>query len=541
MSTVDKIIGWFGDRYQYAAIKFRTPDKAPPYVRTEIIENPGVDNLVWETWTLEKQAKVAATVSWIYSNLFRISNEVSTAEFMLVNKKTGEKVSDYLQEVFDYPNDFFDGTALWKYTVWGAYLGKYGALWYLAPDKNDLSKIVEIWPIPIDRVEPIKHNTQFISGWRYRSPKTGKSIIIPTQYTARFFFPHPWDLWENYTPLIASTLAISTYESIERNQRDLFAKGRGVPLAIVSVDPSIGKEDFAVVRQQLHEDWESERNIAITRGGDVSVATVGISNRELEIIASQNFNRDELDALYMGGIPWRSDQFKSGEGLREANKQIKEVVIHPFHIMLQNRVYLDIISVWGNPKYFGKFQDVRAQDRSILIQERTIYWRTKTVNEARAELGLPPYDVPDDLYEDYGELLVPLANNPQFIMTLSGLANKPTGQPFGGLQDGEDISSDPVGNLPGQLDAERVVNENIEDASKGIDIKAAVVSGMTEELKKYRKVLLKRLRDDSEVDLTSIKFETSIILPAIMQEIKLNLVDAKTEDAVRQAFSNWLE
>lgn len=540
MNAIDKAIGWLGDRYRYAAVKFRIPDKAPPYVKTEIIENPGIDNYIWDDWSIDKQAKVAASVSWIFSNLFRIANEVSTADFTIVDKKTGEKVEDPLQEIFDFPNEFFDGTALWKYTVWGAYLGQYGALWYLAPDKNDFTKISEIWPIPIDRIEPVKHKTKFISAWKYKSRKTGRSIIIPTQYTARFFFPHPWDLWENYTPIVASTLAISTYESITRNQRDLHSKGRGVPLAIVSVDPNISKEDFAVVRQQLHEDWESERNIAITRGGDVDVATVGISNRELEIIASQNFNRDELDALYMGGIPWRSDQFKSGEGLREANKQVKEVVIRPFHVMLQNRVYLDILSIWGNSNHFGNFQDVRAQDRSILIQERTIYWRAKTIDEARAELGLPPYIVPEGLYSDYGNLLVPLANNSQFVTLLSGLSDQPMGLGPGNQQNGNQ-EDDPIGNLPGQLDAERVVNENIDDAAKSIDIKAAVISGMSEELKRYRKVLLRRWRDDRDIDLTSVKFDTNIILPDVMKEIKSNLTNIETEDDIRQAFGNWLE
>jgi hypothetical protein len=131
-------------------------------------------------------------------------------------------------------------------------------------------------------------------------------------------------------------MAMSVYGGITTSQRDLYNKGRGVPLSVISVDPNIGNEDFAIVRQQLRDDWESEIRVAVTRAGSMNIGTVGISNRDLQVIEAQNFNRDEIDAVFMGGIPWRSDQFLSGDGLREANKQVKEVVIHPLHKMISN-------------------------------------------------------------------------------------------------------------------------------------------------------------------------------------------------------------
>jgi hypothetical protein len=525
-------------------MKFRTPDKAPPYIKTEVLENPGIEGNIWDNWTVERQARVAATIPWIYSNVFRIAQEVASADITIVDKDSGETVESELKSLLDKPNEFFDTITLLEYTIWGLYLGRYGAFWYLAPDKNDPTKIREIWPIPIDRITPIRNKTSFISGYRYKSHKTGKSIIINPNNIARFFFSHPWDMWENFTPLYASTLSMSVYEGINTNTRDLFLKGRGVPLAIVSVSPDVTREDFAVIRQQLREDWESERRIAIAKAGDINVATVGINNRDLEIVAISNFNKDTIDATFMGGIPWRSDQFKSGEGLREANKQVKEIVIHPTHKRIASLAYLQVVAPYFNDQHTIEFQDVRAQDRSIQVQERTIYWRAKTLDEARRDLGDPPIEIPSEspIPQYFGSLPVSLANNSSFVMAISGLMMSPGGQTGmgpGNRSQGEELK-DPVGNLPGALDVTAQVNQLAED--KSFDMSSAAALGMKEEIRKWRKVAIAEWKKKGTPEaVVSREFKSDIIIDIVKDSIIKELPMISSEDDINEVFKMWLE
>jgi hypothetical protein len=540
MNVFDRMTGWFAERYQYASYKFRIPDKAPPYIRAELADM-GVQQDIWEGWSRDKQAQVAARISWIYSNIFRISNEVSAADFRVIQKGSNQRDIDHpLEAIMDYPNEFFDGISLLRYTIWGLSLGEYGGFWYLAPNKVT-GELEEIWPIPIDRLTPIKHSTRFISHYEYKPKRGGKKLRIRPEYIVRFFYSHPWDLWRNFTPLEAATMAMSVYGGITTSQRDLYNKGRGVPLSVISVDPNIGNEDFAIVRQQLRDDWESERRVAVTRAGSMNIGTVGISNRDLQVIEAQNFNRDEIDAVFMGGIPWRSDQFLSGDGLREANKQVKEVVIHPLHKMIEKQIYLGIIARFYDQDLRAKFDDIRAQDRSIQLQERNVYWRAKTVDEARMDLGLDPFPAGTMLGDDHGDLPLSLSNNPAFIMAKTGLSTVPEE----GSGDGGE--KDEVGNLPGVRDEEALTTdlatggEGLATDIKSIDARDAIYSGMREELKRYKRVMLKEWRKNNDQgDLLDRQFDTNVIMPIILDDIKNSLPLVQSEEDIQEIFDRWI-
>ena len=119
MNAIDALTGWFADRYHFAATKFRTPDKAPPYIRHEILLNDlGVSEDMFSAWSRERQAHVAASISWIYSNIFKLSNEIAGADFQMMTRKDKQRDIDHpLEELIQYPNPFFDGVSLLRYLV----------------------------------------------------------------------------------------------------------------------------------------------------------------------------------------------------------------------------------------------------------------------------------------------------------------------------------------------------------------------------------------------------------------------------------------
>lgn len=530
MSWTTALLDWVADTQSYYDAKFRTPRKAPPYIAAEL-DDLGVPEDMWRDWSEEKRQRVASRISWIYSNIVRIGNEVSAADFNILQKGTNEKDIDHpFERIMAYPNEFFSGKTLLQYLVWALSLDQWGAFWYLAPDSRT-GELREIWPIPIGKMKPVKHKTKFISKYVYTA-SNGEKIDFRPEYICRFVYAHPFDIYKSMTPLEASTLVMSVYQGITNAQKNMYTQNVGTPTSILSLDANISAPDFASARQRIRDDWASEPNrIAIVRAGSLDVKQVGLSSRDLEIVSTQNFTRDELDAIYMGGIPWRA----STDNRDEINKEIKEAVIYPLHQLIAGQLQIQVVEPWYNKddegKFFGKFDDIRAQDRSILIQERNVYWRVTTVDEARSQLGLPAYK--NDELEGYGNLPVSLAMNPAFV---SGLYSEPEEE----VQDPSALPDD-VGNLEDSQDAEMLSNQLAEGKSD-INLQAAIVDGVATELKRYKKVILRDFRKHGDsVKISERNFDTNIIPPDVMGSIKTNLAIAVSEEDVVAVFSEWLQ
>ena len=107
MSWTTAVIDGVANTYRYATDKFRTPRKAPPYIAAEL-DSYGVPRTVWGNWNEEKRQLVASRISWIYSNIVRIGNEVSAADFQVFKYGTHEKDIEHpFEKVMRFPNEFF--------------------------------------------------------------------------------------------------------------------------------------------------------------------------------------------------------------------------------------------------------------------------------------------------------------------------------------------------------------------------------------------------------------------------------------------------
>lgn len=553
MSWTTRIIDGVANTYGYAVdrfSKYRTPDIAPRYIGAEVVGDHKVP-IFGSFADLDKPSKqrLAMTTSWIYSNIIRIGNEVTSAKVHVTKvNKPQEDIEHPFEELIRYPNPFFDGTSLLKYTMWALSLDDWGAYWFLSPDR-ETGELAEIWPIPIGRITPVKHKTRYIDHYLYTSSK-GVEVKIRPEFVCRFMYPHPVDLWKSLTPLEASKLVLDVYQGITTAQRDVFGQSRGTPLSILSLDANISDPDYARAREMIRDDWEEKRRVAIVRAGTLDIESVGFSNTDLQVIESQQFTRDEIDAIYMGGIQWRKNT-TTGER-EEINKEIKEVVIYPLHQMLAAQMQLSIITPWYGSEFEVGFDDVRAQDRSLSLQENTIYFRSQTINETRESLGKQPIKTPFDDIEieineekitiPYGELPYPLATNPSFLSSLYQLG-KPAVRETG-------EKPEEIGNLEDSQDQEALV-ENLSETDtpnpeqKSLEIPPAVTKameeGIKEELKRYRKVMIREFRkSENPVDLLLRVFDSEIIPIETRENIQRNMAFVESEEDIKRIFAKYI-
>jgi phage portal protein BeeE len=503
--------------------KARRSRQIPPYLARDISSTtfPG---MVWEDfWSQqddETKQKIALSVSWIYSAIDLIASESAATAFHVMAFKENEKEVDIPNHPFEnllrQPNNYMTKTFLLRYTIYWLELSRVGAFWYLAPDRRT-GELSEIWPINPNQITVIPSATTFVDHFLYR-PKGNlqKGYKIDPKYVVWFRYPDPHDLWGSLPPLLAALLPAEIELGIQSSQSKFYSESRGIPLSLVSLDPELGEADFESARADIKRDWSEGSTIAIARSGDIDVKSLGFTQRDLEILGNQAITRDKIDSIFFG-YPIRSERAFDGDGIKEADRLVKEKKIHPLLVLLAEEITKAIVKPYYDPLLTGKFDDVRTADRALNIQEASLKSRWRTMNDMRARDGDPPLEIPE--FPGIGELPVWLATNPSFVAVRYGLNER---------VDGGNIEAPPgVGNLNDSHAPLGQMNQMLSDAEK---------MAISTELKRW-KTVARRALSSGEPRM----FVSSVIPDDMMAELQSKVIGAKSIDELDVIFAKARE
>lgn len=435
-SSVDRISRWYLDRrlfiqeYLEDRRKARAPNRGMSIATAG--ERPDSGEMMMSTGDT-KNARVAMTTSWIYSDVQTLMAEVGAAELQIyqVDGEQDKAIRNHPFELlWNKPNRFLGRTFIMQYlTAWLMLDGN--AYWFLSPSRRNRDELVEIWPLDSSRMKAVKDENRFISHYLYKLDKSTVVRFDPS-FIAHFMLTNPFDQINGLSKLTASNLPMETDLYAAKFQNAFYKTGSGVPRSVLSLDRDISERDFIAVEAKIQEDFVAGgKTIAIVRGGEFDVKTVGISQNDMQLIDSRSFTRDEIDRIYLG-VEYNS--LKAADAVQEADRLFREKGVYPLHRLIADVITLQIISRFYGENYKAVFDDVRLRDRSIEVQEAAVYWRVMLYNEARVQRGLPPLEGkigPIDLSE-VGKLPLALANDPVFLMTLFEMAPPPLGGPPSG-------------------------------------------------------------------------------------------------------------
>ena len=542
LPVLDRFVKFGIDRISFARNEWLRSAPSRPSVLPMYLEGgPQIYNegLITE----DEKRRLALTISWIFADIKLIANEVSAAHtsIKIMRGPREERLKDHaFAKVLDHPNSEMDAIFLWQYTVyWMSLRGK--AYWYLAPKEGNPNEISEIWPIQADRVVPIIGKDKFVEKYVY-TLNNGRRIVIDPNYVVFFRYTHPYNLWDGLSPLLAASLPMETEVGSAKWQRDTYVTGRGIPHSVISLDKTLNDRDFKAAASNIREDFEEERKVAIARAGSLSVETVGISPKELELIKSRQFTRDEIDTIY---LLIALHDHASDTWLQAADRIVKDKVIWPLHRLLAGQLTVQVLDrFYGDDEYI-EFDDVRVQDRSMSVQEANIYWRVRTVNEAREELGAAKLLIDEKRMPGYGELPVPLAIDPSFVTLYydigrldPALYNLPGGsdtltrflQKVNQANEQQAVGAANLGakppdqqpSLQQSVSPKKLVNDQVKKS----------------ELKRYRKVSLKDLALGKRPE--DRDFVSEILTLETLKAIQKDLATSVTDEEIRSIFAKYM-
>lgn len=365
-----------------------------------------------------QRSRLAVTSSWIWSDIAAIANIASSTPFDAYEKE-GEATTAIVDHPYErlmrVPNEEIDGEFLVKYSVWWQLL-QGESYWLLVDDSA--GELVEMWPLPSSRMQPVPDAQEYIAGYLYWPLRGQPPKPLPTE-SVMFWrqHPNPFEYHRGMTPMTAYYAPMETDLKAAAWNRDTFTDE--IALKTLFLLKNVEGGDFEVLKAEiLHELQEKKRRFWIAHADDVDVTQWGLTKKDMEFLAGRAFSRDEIDRVF--GIPAGYWSEKSNRANADAaNAAFIEGAVWPLLKSLAGAITTQILVPRYGKDILGQFQDIRPRDRRLQVLERKTYWPVTKLNEARDELGKAEYDGP--LADVIGELPVGLATDPQFVMAMAGL------------------------------------------------------------------------------------------------------------------------
>lgn len=485
-------------------------------------EAPLMPGASWDSMSQEDWDRLAITSSWVYSDVQLIARTFSKARFQVMRWE-GEDLVEVPAHPYELllrrPNPYMGASFLWQYTV-ASLLLRGEAYWWKVPDRT--GQLVQLWPIPPSRMEPIPDAKTYIAGYSYTPRAGGEPQTIPPEYVCFFRLFNLFDYHRGMSPLTAYQLALKTDRAAASWNYNGFDKGAPLRM-IVSVPENMSAPNFERFRADIEGEFAAGKQYLIARGGTIDAKVVGATQEDLDFLAGREFTREEIDRVY--GVPpgfWAKEATRANSEAAEA--ALIEYTVMPLHVMVAEEQTAQVLPAYGEGLE-GQFEDIRKEDRALLVQERTQYWNVKTVDEARADLGL------DELEDkELGKTLVPLA-----------IKGQPAAPAFGGglaLLPGQD--EPPGGEQPDKAEEEKPAEDEQVEPGEVVD------EGELEEVEELGEAAKADLRRWQSIARRRVKagespagyeFESAHIPPALKAAIARALAGATTEEGVRAAFA----
>ena len=132
------------------------------------------------------------------------------------------------------------------------------AWWVLATDPRAPALPLEIWPVRPDRMAPVPHPTEFISGYVYTAPD-GERVPLELSQVIQVKTPNPLDPYRGMGPVQALLADLDSVRySAEWNRR--FFLNDATPGGIIEMDDSLPDSEFEKMKARWYENHRGVGN-----------------------------------------------------------------------------------------------------------------------------------------------------------------------------------------------------------------------------------------------------------------------------------------
>ena len=302
-----------------------------------------------------------------------------------------------VQEGLNRVNPWWTRGDLWRATE--TYLGLWGTAYWITV--KDARGRTEIWPARPDMMRPIPDPNDYIAGFRYFNPSTGRpaQIYLPEEVTWMRYF-NPMNELEGLAPLAPLRMSLDTaFDAMRANRFSL--SNDASPGLIMVAEGNPGEDNLKL----FYETWDERFKGPNKKGRPAVVAgmkpeRMGLSPKEMEHVVTLRWDLEDVARAYNVPKPLLHDLERATyANILTARKSFWEDCIIPqlaFYEEELTEMYQPIAETEGQLVARFDLSKVEAlqEDETAKATRRVQYVQTKimTINEVRGEMGLE--DVP---------------------------------------------------------------------------------------------------------------------------------------------------
>ncbi|WP_435279166.1 head maturation protease, ClpP-related [Streptomyces sp. 1222.5] len=248
---------------------------------------------------MEAQMRAMGAVGTLFAIVNRTSNAAAQVQWKLYRKsRTGlpedrtEVTTHAALDLWNQPNRFFTRQELVE--TLQQHIDLTGEGW-LVVARNPRSPLpLELWPVRPDRIQPVPHPVDFISGYLYTGPD-GQEIALRTEDVIQIRMPNPLDPYRGMGPVqsVLTELDASKY-SAEWN-RNFFING-AEPGGIISTPKNLDDDEFDQLRDRWNEQHKGVANahrVALLEDG-MEWIDRKLSQRDMQFAELRSVSRDVI-------------------------------------------------------------------------------------------------------------------------------------------------------------------------------------------------------------------------------------------------------
>lgn len=196
------------------------------------------------------------------------------------------------------------------------------AWWIVTRSDSGFADIpLELWPVRPDRMSPVPHPTNYLSGYEYKNPN-GQSIPLGLDEVVFLRRPNPLDPYRGMGPVQSLLNNIDALKYSAQWNRNFFLND-ATPGGIIEVDRRLDDDEFKEMTTRWREQHQGVRNaarVAVIEQGKFQ--QVAFNMKDMQFAELRQVNREEIREAFHFPKP----MLGTVDDVNRANADAAEVV-----------------------------------------------------------------------------------------------------------------------------------------------------------------------------------------------------------------------
>ncbi len=250
----------------------------------------------------ESQMRQMGSVGTLFAIVHRISNSVAAVDWKLYRKNEDARraygpledrrveVTRHLAlDIWNNPNPFYTRQEFVESFTQHLDLTGEG-YWVVARDAR-ASFPMELWPVRPDRMVPVPHPTDFLTGWVYAGP-SGEKVPLNRNEVVQLKMPNPLDPYRGMGPVQSLLVDLDSTRYSAQWNRNFFLNS-AEPGGIIEVDRRLDDDEF----NEMTGRWR-EQHQGVAQAHRVAVLEQGkwversFNQRDMQFVQLREVSRD---------------------------------------------------------------------------------------------------------------------------------------------------------------------------------------------------------------------------------------------------------